>query len=1003
MLSLRFFVHGAQPLLTAGFWLAAAALSAAEPKIAPPPAGEAVRVPVSRDLWISSVDSEVDGNNGGSPKLKFKSYQEFSLVDFDPAPFRGRIVLGATLHLRLAGEERLHRMTVGGVAGEWVEGTSSGYQPQAGSSSFRWRKHPDVPWSRRSDGGGDVTSAIFGQSGQPWASVDAVPPDAEGWQRIAVDTRVLKARIAGVSQGFVVFDDTGSEWRRDGEKYTSRHFPNRFVHSREAGRQRAPYWTVYLGGEDKEPPPAIDAIQIEPQQADVRETFVRCKTPVDRGGAGVVGFLVEDDDRPRRQDRPRDQEWVPAGPPGGEVRVEVPQMSIGFPRWAPDAVRGRRTSAKLTIRAVDGAGNVSAPYQQEVKLHFHRGSPGLASPADLAGPDAVAAVRPWPKAGGTSIAVIDPLDKVDLRTGKLLPPQGPGYWTRNHLWNASDRTIRLSGARRENVAFQIALTPSPIRLTAELHFPTLADKPRTRIWQYEFVPGKGGVWADPLVPFARGAPASAAGPEGTWSFLLCELDLPAKLPPGKHKGELTLVVDREVISCPVELEAFDFEIPSQLSFLPEMNCYDLPEDERSYYRLAQENRTVLNRLPYHQNGRVEEGCAPKVAGEGFDWTAWDRRFGPLLDGSLFADLPRGAVPVECLYLPIHENWPVPIEPNFNGDDWAHRAFTPEYRRRIVQASQGFAEHLSALKAERTLFHFFLNGKNDFKRQGWFRGSSPWLLDEPASFQDFLALRWYGEAFLEGTAAAKPTARLVYRADVSRPQWQRDSLDGLLDYNVVAGGPNRAYGSLVRQRKAREGQVVVEYGTANPLEANNQQAVGWSLAAWSRGADGVLPWQTIGKDKSWTEADPLSLFYPKGEKSPLGPVPSIRLKGFLRGQQDVEYIELWRAIHQSPREELAADLAFMLEGAETHRTARLAVGEDAGSAVFETLSPTTMATFRLALGRAISRLAPIAKPQPVVERLRTRTRVVPLDWEVSPAVGERPDQGRTGHYHPVPTK
>ena len=48
------------------------------------------RVEVSRDLWISSYSKEVEGNNGGSHKLKLKGIQEFFLIDFDPAPFRGK-------------------------------------------------------------------------------------------------------------------------------------------------------------------------------------------------------------------------------------------------------------------------------------------------------------------------------------------------------------------------------------------------------------------------------------------------------------------------------------------------------------------------------------------------------------------------------------------------------------------------------------------------------------------------------------------------------------------------------------------------------------------------------------------------------------------------------------------------------------------------------------------------------------------------------------------------
>ena len=90
-----------------------------------------------------------------------------------------------------------------------------------------------------------------------------------------------------------------------------------------------------------------------------------------------------------------------------------------------------------------------------------------------------------------------------------------------------------------------------------------------------------------------------------------------------------------------------------------------------------------------QDGCARAGIATRLD---FDWSAWDRRFGPLLDGSAFADLPRKGVPVECFYLPLHENWPSPMEGNYNGDYWADRAFPESYRRAFVAASRQIAEH-----------------------------------------------------------------------------------------------------------------------------------------------------------------------------------------------------------------------------------------------------------------------------------------------------------------------
>ena len=58
-------------------------------------------------------------------------------------------------------------------------------------------------------------------------------------EKVAGDPSVVAARVADVSEGFIVWDDTGSEWTREGDKFNFRHFPNRFFHSRESGAATA--------------------------------------------------------------------------------------------------------------------------------------------------------------------------------------------------------------------------------------------------------------------------------------------------------------------------------------------------------------------------------------------------------------------------------------------------------------------------------------------------------------------------------------------------------------------------------------------------------------------------------------------------------------------------------------------------------------------------------------------------------------------------------------------
>ena len=127
--------------------LAVLSLSAAAVGSAAPLAGETVRVAVTRDTWYSNVGDEAHGNNGGSPRLKLKSIQEMSLIDIDPAPLRGPVVIGRRRSTSKRGEPVLKRVTVGSFGAPWVEGTATDLRPQAGSSTHNHRVHPNVPWT----------------------------------------------------------------------------------------------------------------------------------------------------------------------------------------------------------------------------------------------------------------------------------------------------------------------------------------------------------------------------------------------------------------------------------------------------------------------------------------------------------------------------------------------------------------------------------------------------------------------------------------------------------------------------------------------------------------------------------------------------------------------------------------------------------------------------------------------------------------------------------------
>jgi hypothetical protein len=928
-----------------------------------PPTGTPIKLPVTRDTWFSGAGDEGACNLGGAPRLKLKSYQELSLIDVDPARLRGRVINGATLFVRSTGKPHLARVTVGSFGAEWVEGTAETYRPQKGSSSFNSRRHPDVPWTVP---GSDLCSVMLGQGGTTWRTADAFPPDAGGWQRIAVDPIIVAARVAGISYGFVVFDDTGSEWTRRGEVFTPHPFPNRFVHSRESAPDSAPYMVVYVGERDTDPPGKPADLRAEPGDLPAGEAWLSWTTPADAGPAGTLGFFLSVDgcELPRY--------LIPlAGKPGERVRMRLRDL---------DVKGGARV--EVAVRAVDGAGNI-----------------GPAATATVTVSDRVAVELPgrpgkfrWraadsPKFSNAEVAILDELDKVHPISGKLIPEQPARYLAANHLWNAGAQEIHLHAGRNEFVAFQILLRGTVEGVKPELTFAPGLRSVETSFGRYAHVRSKSGPLPDPIVPL-RGAfavPTPEDGIAGQQNGSLhVEVYVGHDTPAGDHTGKLTLRAGDQTLVLDVKLRVWDFTLPDSLSFIPDMNCYGLPENERDYYRLAHRHRTVLNAVPYSQRGLVHDGCAPGWDGRRLDWSAWDRRFGPYFDGTAFADLPRKGVPLECFYLPLHENWPSPMAANYNGDYWADRAFPDRYRQDFIRVSRLFAEHFNERGWHDTLFQGFLNNKVDYKQNGWSRASSPWLLDEPAHMQDFWALRWFGSAFHEGVQQAGGKAKMVFRADVSRPMWQRGVLDGLLDYNVV-GGSLRSYHRMVLDRKQANGEIVIEYGAANAIAGSNMQPVGWSLDAWTLGVDGVLPWQTVGSAESWKAADDLSLFYP-GRRSD-GPLPSVRLKAFRRGQQDVEYLTLLQTELRQPRWTVAQAVRQALRLAGVRTGTGFTGGEDTGRIIYDRLLPQDVWRLRMQIGSALSEMHPAARRRLVELRTPPRGVLPPTAGYVS--VGEVP--------------
>ena len=166
------------------------------------------------------------------------------------------------------------------------------------------------------------------------------------------------------------------------------------------------------------------------------------------------------------------------------------------------------------------------------------------------------------------------------------------------------------------------------------------------------------------------------------------------------------------------------------------------------------------------------------------------------------------------------------------------------------------------------------------------GATWWLFDEPYDRDDWLALAYFGKMFKEGIKDIKGV-NFVMRADVSRPQWQRDWLDGIYNLMVVSGeffNKNK----LCMIMKEKMPATFWHYGACNEVKLSNLNNEAWAIKVYIYGGDGLLPWNSIGTEGSITKPDQTGILVP-GRKFKETVVGSLRLKALRRGQQDVEYL------------------------------------------------------------------------------------------------------------------
>ncbi|MCZ7643736.1 MAG: DNRLRE domain-containing protein [Planctomycetota bacterium] len=856
-------------------------------------AGE-TRCAVSRDVWLSAANSqEVNTNGGLAQRIKLKVWQEFGLLDFDVAALKGKKVTKATLHVAHAGGGAhggargtdLRWFTVSTVSADWVEGKGTQYSEDTDGkgATFNEASYKTRPWSFP---GSKCWDVILGNGHTLRCDVDAGDPKG-AWFAIELDPRLVQALVAGASYGLLLMDGSTGVDR------------NCYVSSKESGKQ-APYLTVEVEDAAGAPPKAGELkVEALPNSATQDQGAARLSFKVPEG-AFAYRIKLNGQELPRWQTpfaaaagtvQQVELRWLA---PGGEIEAEVVALDAAGHAGEAAAAKGK-ASAKLDVPALP-----SSEWQPK------GGTP----------PAVGAKLKAW---------ALPPLTKIDPATGQAVLEKGlEDAAGKNSVWDAGSNTVFVSAAKGEIAEFQVVLlaeggAADGIEVAVEGLEGVKAD-----LWRTWFVNVKG--WqAEYAIPLKAGEKlaipaADNAIPGQKAAAVAVTLCVPASAKPGEHVGKVKLAAGDGSAELALKLKVYDVAIPPEIHFNPELNCYGGPGRAGSdfffdSFRLAHYHRCAINRVPYGQSGNTNEDWIPKLAGDGkvTDWTEFDRNLGPLFDGSAFKDCPRAGVPTPCVYMPFNENWPLPMlahyKPGegvpFKGKHWKaihdikaappEQAFDRAYQEAFVRCVKDFVAHAEEKGWTRTWFQAYNNNKQYFGDESAGIRGTAWTMDEPFEYLDWHALKFYSRLFHEGIKDAKKTT-WQYRGDISRPMWQGSCMDGLMEIMYVGGVFFETY-EIVRAQIERMPTIAYAYGACNAQDRPNLESAAWCLKSYGVGADGVLPWQSLGGDGAFVKGDGgngNALIVDGSKRFGVNAIASFRVHALREGAELVELLRLLQA-------------------------------------------------------------------------------------------------------------
>jgi len=491
-------------------------------------------------------------------------------------------------------------------------------------------------------------------------------------------------------------------------------------------------------------------------------------------------------------------------------------------------------------------------------------------------------------------------------------------------------SVGLATPRGGYVSFQLVVSMpvgGPYSLGLSVPSPMEADV--FREWFHVLAADKAHVpdaLAPVSVPFRSQLPEPDNRIAGqTAQAFWVDLWIPRSTKPGAYAGSAQLDSNGQRKTIPIKITVLAAEFPEKDAVTIDHNSYSsgwigeaypaarerggakfFESDHffrliHAYHRIFYEHRGTFHQLGYGHGGKTGPEFAPALEGTGKsrrirDWTLFDRHYGPLLDGTAFANSRRGPRPIPFVYLPVNPDWPASFL------WWGE----PGYETEFVNVVSAMERHFREKGWTGTSFEMFFNHKKRYK-------AYPWDGDETRFAKDLPFFAEYARLLRKAVPPGSPV-KFVFRGDASwlmERQFREQA--GIINFWVVGGTEFSWFPHAPKMLRDR-GDIAWFYSGPPSAARVSSSITLFPVRAWMWGIDGYIHWLTVaaGTDP-WFQYDGgvTALVYP-GERFGIdGPIPSMRLKIQRNCVQDLALLESFAKVTAADR--LKAEVARRYNG------------------------------------------------------------------------------------------